>query len=59
MTEVYPAAAQDGASSEEIADSCDECGTGIPYRTTCYMAPNGKTEDGLPVVSIVCVDCHD
>lgn len=41
----------------EIADYCDDCGKGIAYAQTCIMRPNGETEDGLPVVGIVCIEC--
>lgn len=49
----------------EIATVCDSCRSPIRYGDPAWTVPTGRTKDcgdripgGLPVVQIICCDCH-
>lgn len=54
-------------SADDIATTCDGCGSPIPYGVTCYSVWTGEWYgsvwtgewyEGSPVVRIECSDCY-
>lgn len=44
--------------SDEPATECDECYSPIEFRITCYAVGTGKTDEGMPVIRILCAACY-
>lgn len=42
----------------EVATTCDGCGSDITYGQTCYLVGTGEELDELQVAKVVCAECR-